>query len=154
MAEREMPRNIQRVVNSPFLKWIQNANTWIYRASQGKLGGTMAGAPVVLLTTIGRKSGKPRTLPLLYLKDGENVIVVASKAGWHEHPLWYQNLCANPNVEIQIGNKRQAMVARTANAEERARYWPAVVNMYKDYADYQSWTDREIPVVVLSPRAH
>ncbi|WP_225993824.1 nitroreductase family deazaflavin-dependent oxidoreductase [Actinomadura rudentiformis] len=107
--------------------------------------------PVCLLTTIGRKSGTHRTVPLLYLKDGERVIMVASQGGMPRHPLWYLNLRANPNVLVQIGRHRRPMRARTADEHERAELWPRLVEMYPPYDDYQSWTDREIPVVILEP---
>ena len=105
-----------------------------------------------LLTTMGRKSGKPRTVPLLYLGDGDTVVLVASRGGTDTAPLWYRNLATNPDIEVQIGERNRPMRARTANAEEKAAYWPKVVAMYRDYATYQSWTDREIPLVLCTPR--
>jgi deazaflavin-dependent oxidoreductase (nitroreductase family) len=151
MAQREMPQGMKLVMSSPLMKAMQRANTWLYRASGGKLGASMRGAPVLLLTTRGRKSGEPRTVPLLYLRDGDDVVIVASKGGWPEHPLWYLNLQAHPEVQIEIGGDKLARVARTANPEERARLWPQLIALYADYASYQSWSDREIPVVILSP---
>lgn len=131
---------------------LQDLNTWAYRRTGGRISGRLAGAPVCLLTTIGRKSGKPRTLPLLYLRDGDTVVLVASRGGTDKVPLWYKNLAANPDVEVQIGRHNRPMRAHTADAEEKARYWPKVVAMYRDYATYQSWTDRQIPVVICTPR--
>jgi F420H(2)-dependent quinone reductase len=128
-------------------------NRWMYRASGGRIGGKLAGAPLLLLTTIGRKSGEPRTTPLIYLTDGEDQVVVASKAGVDHHPLWYTNLVANPDVEVEIGRERTPMRARTATAEEKARLWPKLVAIYPEYQAYQDRTEREIPVVILSPRA-
>ena len=151
MAEREMPAGMKRVMKSPVWKLFQKANTWIYRRTDGKFGGRLAGAPVVLLTTKGRKSGLPRTVPLLYLRDGGDLVVVASKGGWADHPLWYQNLCTDPQVQVQVGRDKRPMVARTASDDERARLWPQLVSLYAAYADYQSWTDRKIPLVILSP---
>jgi deazaflavin-dependent oxidoreductase (nitroreductase family) len=136
------------------MKAMSSVNTWIYRATGGRLGGRFpSGAPLLLLTTIGRKSGQPRTTPLIYLADGEDLVIVASKAGMDEHPLWYLNLVANPDVEVEIGHERRRLRARTANAEEKAWLWPKLVDIYADYAAYQTRTDREIPVVILSPRA-
>ena len=132
-------------------KLMQDANVWAYRKTGGKYANKMQGAPLLLLTVRGRKSGKARTLPLIYLDDGGELVIVASKGGWPDHPLWYKNLQANPSVEVQLGAKTSMMLARTANAEERARLWPRLVALYAPYADYQSWSDREIPVVVLSP---
>ncbi len=129
------------------------ANTWIYRLTGGKLGGRfLRGAPVLLLTTTGRKSGKPRTSPLLYLRDGENLVVVASVGGMSHHPVWYLNLEANPDVTIEIGSQKTLMRARRATDQEKTEIWPRLVTMYRDYDDYQARTDRNIPVLILSPR--
>ena len=128
-------------------------NTWAYRMTGGRVGGTfLRGAPVMLLTVVGRKSGRQLTVPLLYLRDGDQVVTVASKGGMDHHPLWYLNLVANPDVDVQIGKDVRPMRARTANDDERAHYWPKLVAMYRDYDDYQARTERKIPVVVLSPR--
>jgi deazaflavin-dependent oxidoreductase (nitroreductase family) len=128
-------------------------NTWAYRATGGRLGGRfLRGAPVLLLTTTGARTGQRRTAPLLYLRDGDRLVVVASKGGMSKHPLWYRNLLAHPEVEVEVGRERRTMVARTAGPEERAALWPRLVAMYRAYADYQARTPREIPVVVLEPR--
>jgi deazaflavin-dependent oxidoreductase (nitroreductase family) len=133
--------------------WISLANTWIYRLSGGRVGGRwMYGAPVLLLTVTGRKSGQPRTTPLLYLADGDNLVVVASKGGMSHHPLWYANLQANPDVEVEVGSEKRKMRARTASVTEKAALWPRLVKMYPDYDAYQARTTRDIPVVILSPR--
>jgi deazaflavin-dependent oxidoreductase (nitroreductase family) len=136
-------------------KW----NVWLYRKTNGRIGGTWRvgaafprGVPVCLLTTTGRKSGEPRTAPLLFLPDGERVIVVASQGGMPKHPLWYENARVDPDVEVQIRAEHRKMRARTATAAERAAYWPRLVELYADFDAYQSWTDREIPVVILEPR--
>jgi len=137
---------------SVVIKYMSLANTWLYRISAGKLGGRwLRGAPVMLLTTIGRKSGQPRTTPLLYLYDGDDVVIVASKGGMSHHPLWFLNLQANPEVEIEIGRRKSRMIARRASDDEKAALWPKLVAMYRDFADYQARTDRNIPVVILSP---
>jgi len=152
MASREMPKSMKYAMGSPVTKLFQRANTWVYRKSGGKLWGTMEGAPLLLLTTYGRKTGEPRTVPLIYCEDGSSFVVVASKGGWPTDPMWYRNLQANPSVEVQRGPQVRSMVARTADAAERARLWPRLLETYKPYADYQSWTDREIPLVILSDR--
>jgi deazaflavin-dependent oxidoreductase (nitroreductase family) len=152
MAERNMPGGIRIVMGSKLGKVFQDANVWLYRKTGGRLGGRMKGAPLLLLTTRGRKSGKSRTTPLIYLEDGAELAVVASKGGWPEHPLWYRNLQATPEVQVEIGRDVRALSSRTANAEERQRLWPRLVALYSEYADYQSWSDREIPVVLLGPR--
>jgi deazaflavin-dependent oxidoreductase (nitroreductase family) len=129
-------------------------NTWVYRASGGRIGGRFpGGAPILLLTTIGRKSGQPQTSPLLYLRDGDTFVIVASKGGMSHDPLWFKNLQASPDVEIELGGERKPMRARQANETEKAALWPRLVEMYPSYADYQARTTRNIPVVVLSPRA-
>lgn len=152
MAEREMPSEMKKFVGSPLMKLFQQANTLLYRVSGGRLGGTRGGAPVLLLTATGRKSGKRITTPLIYLQDGADYVVVGSKGGWDKHPLWYLNLQANPASEVQVGGRTVQTSARTADPSERARLWPRLVEIYADYASYQSWTDREIPLVILSPR--
>jgi F420H(2)-dependent quinone reductase len=128
-------------------------NRWVYQATKGRIGGKFGKAPVLLLTTRGRKSGQPRTQPLLYVSvDGDRLVVVASAGGQPSHPAWYLNLLADRNVEVQIGGQKRAMRARTADEAERARYWQQVTSMYPRYADYQKKTTRTIPLVVLEPR--
>jgi deazaflavin-dependent oxidoreductase (nitroreductase family) len=134
------------------IRWMSHANTWLYRLSGGRLGGRwLRGAPVMLLTTIGRKSRQLRTTPLLYLEDGPNVVCVASQGGMSKHPLWFHNLVACPDVEVEIGSKKRRMTARQASDAERAVLWPRLVAMYRDFDDYQARTDRKIPVVILEP---
>jgi deazaflavin-dependent oxidoreductase (nitroreductase family) len=129
------------------------ANTWIFRLSGGRLGDKfLYGAPVLLLTTRGRKSGEPRVAPLIYLRDGDALCIVASKGGSARNPLWYLNLKANPDVEVEIGSEKRAMRAREATADERARLWPRLNEIYPPYDSYQARTAREIPVVILTPR--
>ncbi len=140
-------------IANPLIKWMSALNTWAYRASGGKLGGKfLRGAPVMLLTTIGRQSGKPRVAPLLYLRDGDKIICVASKGGMPNHPQWYRNLVANPEVDVQIGKAVTPMRAATATDEEKAAYWTGLTAMYRDFDDYQARTKRNIPVVILAPR--
>jgi deazaflavin-dependent oxidoreductase (nitroreductase family) len=138
----------------PFLRAMSAANTFVFRLSGGRLGGRfLGGAPVGLLTTTGRKSGKPRTTPLIFLEDGERVVLVASQGGMPRNPLWYDNLSARPDVEFEPPRRpRRAYRARTAGAEEKRALWPRLVAIYGDYDDYQKRTDREIPVVILEPR--
>ncbi len=127
-------------------------NTWIYRLSGGKLLGRFpSGAPVGLLTTTGRKSGRARTVPVLYLADGRDFILVASQGGAPTHPGWFLNLEADPKAELQIGPRRIPVTARPVAEEERDRLWPRLVAMYRPYDDYQRRTTRRIPVVKLTP---
>jgi F420H(2)-dependent quinone reductase len=124
----------------------------LYQASGGRVGGSFKKAPVLLLTTTGRKSGKPRTMPLLYLEDDGRLVLVASSGGSHGHPAWFLNLREQPDVEVEIGREHRRLRARTATPEERERLWPEAVRMYGGYASYQEKTSREIPLVVLEPR--
>jgi len=121
----------------------------LYRRSGGKVGGSMRGAPVLLLTTTGRKSGKPRTVPLLYLRAGNALAVVASEGGAPRHPAWFFNLQAEPGVEIELGRTRERRRAREATDDERATLWPRLVELYPPYESYQRKTTRTIPVVLL-----
>ena len=109
--------------------------------------------PTLLLTTTGRRSGKPIVMPLIYGEAGGNYVVVASKGGAPTHPGWYLNLSAHSNVEVQILAKRFRATARTASDAERAELWQQMAAIYPPYNDYQARTDREIPVVVLEPAA-
>lgn len=126
-------------------------NVWLYRSSGGRVMGKMRGAPILLLTTRGRKSGRSRTVPLLYLKDGETFVIVASFAGAPKDPAWYLNLVAQPKVNLQVGSQRFDAKVRRASLEEKGRLWPRLVALYPQYADYQKRTPRDIPVVIVSP---
>lgn len=127
-------------------------NTWIYRRSGGKwMGRFPSGAPVCLLTTSGRKSGQSRTVPLLYLKDGDDLVIVASQGGAPQHPGWYFNLQANPRATVEIGTDRFPVSGRRVSEEEKAALWPRLVAIYAPYDAYQKRTTRPIPVVRLSP---
>jgi deazaflavin-dependent oxidoreductase (nitroreductase family) len=123
-----------------------------YRATGGLVGHRVPGMPpMLLLDHVGARSGKHRTLPLVYLEHGDDIVIVASKGGHPRHPSWFHNLRANPDTTVQVGSQRRAVHARVAGAEERARLWPKVVDLYSGYASYQRRTDREIPLVVLEP---
>jgi deazaflavin-dependent oxidoreductase (nitroreductase family) len=125
----------------------------IFTATNGRLLGKMFGMSVVLLETKGRKSGQPRQHMLTTpVRDGENVILIASWGGDDRHPQWYLNLRANPDVRATYdGHKKRAMRARTATPEEKAELWPRVIGQYKGYGGYQTKTERDIPVVILEP---
>jgi deazaflavin-dependent oxidoreductase (nitroreductase family) len=112
----------------------------------------MMGAPVLLLTTTGRKTGAPRTVPVLYLRRGDGFVLVASKAGHDEHPLWFTNLEKTPEALVEVRREKHPVRARVATEEERAALWPELVKMYPAYADYEKRTERRIPVVILEPR--
>lgn len=150
-----MPKPKPRALNSPWvsfiIKWMAKSNAWIYKRSNGKFGNTFQKAPVALLTTTGRKSGEPRVSPLLYLREGNRVILVASKGGSDKHPQWYLNLKANPAVSVQIKDEVLQLQARDATEAERAEYWPKLDAMYPSFDDYRAWTDRVIPIVICDP---
>ncbi|MDP8938145.1 MAG: nitroreductase family deazaflavin-dependent oxidoreductase [Actinomycetota bacterium] len=122
----------------------------VYRLTGGRVAGRLAGMPVLLLTTRGRVTGKPRTVPLTYFTDGDDIVVVASYGGDDRHPEWYRNLCVDARVVVTQGGIRRPMSARPATAEERERLWPRIVATYPGYARYQSRTGRHIPLAVLS----
>lgn len=128
-------------------------HTVAYRATGGLIGHRIPGGPsTLLLEHVGAKSGVKRTSPLLYVGDGKNVVVVASKGGYPKHPGWFHNLQANPDTTIQVGSERRLVHARLAEADERARLWRKAVDSYSGYTGYQERTPREIPLVVLEPR--
>lgn len=125
----------------------------ILRASRGRVLGRIFGMPTVVLETTGRKSGQTRrTMLTAPVVDGDTVVLVASYGGDDRHPAWYLNLTADPDVVVEIGGRRREMRARTATAEEKAALWPRIVKSYRGYAAYQKRTDRDIPVVLLTPR--
>jgi len=133
------------------METIWKAHRWAYEKSGGRIGGTMMGMPVLLLHTTGRKTGAPRTSPLMYLPHGEACVVIASNAGEPKHPAWWHNLQANPRAEVQRGRRRTPVVAREAQGDERAQLWAEVLRREKSYAEYEARTTRRIPVVVLEP---
>ncbi len=124
----------------------------LYETSGGTDGTTMRGMPVVLLTTRGRKSGKLRKTPLMRVEHNGEYAIVASLGGAPKNPVWYYNVVADPHVELQDGTSRQDMTAREVTGDEKAVWWERAVAAYPDYADYQTKTDRQIPVFVLSPQ--
>jgi F420H(2)-dependent quinone reductase len=142
------------------LKYGSRAQVWCYRRTGGRIGGKWrigAGfrkpVPVLLLEHVGRRSGRRFTTPLLYLVDGDDLVVVASQGGLPRHPQWYRNLMASPETEVQVGRDVIAVRARDAGPGEKARLWPMLVELYADFDTYQQWAgDREIPVVVLERR--
>jgi deazaflavin-dependent oxidoreductase (nitroreductase family) len=148
----DAPRALNSAGTGVLIKWMSRLNTLAYRMSGGRLGGTfLQGAPVALLTTTGRKTGQPRVSPLLYLRDGDRVVLAASHGGRTNNPMWYLNLQANPKVSVQIKKEVLQLTARDATEAERAQYWPRLVDMYSSFEDYQSWTDRIIPIVICDP---
>ena len=125
----------------------------VYRASCGRIGHYLGKIPVLLLTTVGRKSGKRYVKPLTYIPDGDDMALVASNGGTRQHPAWWLNLQARPETVVQVGARRLRVRARQATPEERARLWPQANAIYPGYDGYQRNTDREIPIVILAPIA-
>jgi len=125
----------------------------LYESSGGAEGNTMRGKPVIILTSRGAKSGKIRKTPLMRVEHDGTYAVVASKGGAPDHPTWYQNLVADPHVELQDGPVKRDLTARELTGDEKATWWERAVAAYPSYADYQRKTEREIPVLVLEPVA-
>ena len=123
-----------------------------YIATDGEEGHDWQGTQTLILTTTGRRSGEPRQHPLIYGRHGDDYLIVASKGGAPNHPDWYLNLEANPEVEIQVKGDKMHAHARTATADEKAELWRIMTSQWPDYDSYQENTDRDIPVVVLEPR--
>jgi deazaflavin-dependent oxidoreductase (nitroreductase family) len=137
----------------PILRRLMGVHAFVYRATGGLVGHRFPGSPpMLLLDHVGAKSGVVRTTPLLYLEDGRNLVLVASKGGHPRNPAWFHNLRADPETTVQVGSERRAVRARVATARQRQRLWPKAVAMYRGYAGYQERTDRKIPLVILEPR--
>jgi F420H(2)-dependent quinone reductase len=133
------------------IRFFTGLNVMIYRLSGGKLMNRLEGAPICLVSMTGRMSGKKKTIALMYTPHGQDVLLVASLGGAPQHPVWYYNLKAQPQIEIQAGRVRRKMVAREASPEEKRSLWPVVVANYPSFAAYQQRTTREIPLFVCSP---
>jgi deazaflavin-dependent oxidoreductase (nitroreductase family) len=130
---------------------LTSAHAALYRASGGRIGGSYRGAPVLLLHHLGRRSGRDRVSPLIYLRDGADLVIVASNGGSHRHPMWWLNLREMPETAVEVGGQRQRVAIRQASSREKAKLWPRLVEMYPSYADYQARASRDIPVIRLSP---
>jgi deazaflavin-dependent oxidoreductase (nitroreductase family) len=137
----------------PVLNRLMRGHATVYRASGGRIGARLPGLPpMLLLDHVGARSGKRRTTPLVYMPDGDDFLIVASKGGYPKHPGWLHNLRAGPDTEVQVGSRRIEVHAREANAEERGRLWPKAIEHNPRWGSYQHRTDREIPLVILRPR--
>jgi deazaflavin-dependent oxidoreductase (nitroreductase family) len=123
-----------------------------YEATQGQTGYEWNGTHILILRTKGRTSGQQRKVPLIFGRDGKDYLIVASKGGAPEHPGWYKNLLANPDIEIQVKGDVLPVRARTATADEKKKLWPIMTKDWPDYDKYQRSTNRDIPLVILSPR--
>ena len=137
----------------PTLVRLMGGHAKLYRLTRGRIGHRVPGVPeMLLLDHVGAKSGTHRYTPLVFARDGENVILIASKGGYPKNPAWFYNLKANPDTTIQIGSKRTSVHARVATPEEYDRLWKLAVKVYGGYEDYRRRTERQIPLVVLEPR--
>lgn len=137
----------------PLLRRLGGLHTQAYRLTGGVIGHRFPGSPpMLLLDHVGAKSGVKRTIPLVYVEDGDDIVLVASKGGHPRNPAWYHNLRANPETTVQIGSERRPVRARVAGREERKRLWPKAIATYSGYRGYQKRTEREIPLIVLEPR--
>jgi deazaflavin-dependent oxidoreductase (nitroreductase family) len=137
----------------PDLSIFGEAHVKAYRETDGEQGYLWNGAPILLLTTTGRKSGEQRTSALIFGRDGDDLLLVASKGGAPDHPLWYLNLDANPEVEVQVKGEVFAATAHDAAGDEKTRLWSVMTDIWPNYDAYQERTDREIPLVVLTPKS-
>ena len=133
-------------------KHLSTLHKVLYRCTRGMVGRRLVDNDMCLLSTTGRRSGKAHTVPLLYLRDGDRLAVIASWGGRDHHPDWYENLLVDPHATVQVLGHRWAVEAVTAGSAERDAWWPRVIEAYGGYATYASRTDREIPVVFLEPR--
>ena len=142
-----------RMVQQPkgFIRFFSVLNRGWYKLTGGRIGGKFHGAPLVLLTTTGRKTGKERTWPLLSIKQGDSYLFAASFGGHDEHPAWYQNLAAKPEVSVQDGARTLHGRARITTGAEREQLYQKFIDVYSTYGDYAKATKREIPVVVVDP---
>ena len=131
------------------VKLLSQLHTGLYRLTSGLVGRRLVANDMLLLTTTGRVSGRPHTVPLLYLTDGDRIVVIASYGGRQDHPEWYRNLLAHPEAEAQILGDRFDVIAKTMGEDDRAIWWPRIVEAYSDYEVYQSRTTRQIPVLWL-----
>ena len=132
-------------------KVLSTVHTLTYRLTGGRVGRRLVGNDMLLLTTRGRTSGRPHTVPLLYLRDGDDLVVIASWGGRPDHPHWYLNLEASPEVSVQVLGKTWSVTADPMPEDERRQWWPRIVAAYDGYAADQSRTGRPIPVVRLRP---
>ena len=138
-------------VGNLMVRALNKTHSSVYRRSDGRVWGTMFGGPVLLLNTTGRKSGQRRTNPLLYVRDGDDFVLIASNGGAPRHPAWYLNLRANPDATVEVGDLKVRVRAEVVDGEEKAHLWQKMVDMYSSYDDYQKKTNREIPLLVLHP---
>ncbi len=151
MAENPMTEKEFKTLRS-FIKPFSRLNSFVYKLSGGRLMGKFQGRPVVLIEMTGAKSGKKRTIPLMYVPYKEGVIIVGSQGGAPKSPVWVKNLQADPNIVAQYGGKKMKLYARQVDDAEKEALWPICVEHYHEFADYRARTDRNIPVFDCQPR--
>ncbi len=134
-----------------FRRVITSGNLWLLKLTGGRLGNSFLGREVLLLTTVGRKTGKPRTLPMYYMREGDRFFLVASNAGLSEDPIWLKNALASPTVSINLRGRKQAMRCRVASAEEKEKYWPIMTAHFPMWKEVEDRSTRKFPVVILEP---
>jgi deazaflavin-dependent oxidoreductase (nitroreductase family) len=157
---KERPPGLDKPIVGKIIKYGARVHVPVYRLTNGRIGskwrigaGWNKPVPTLLLDHVGRKSGTQFTTPLLYLADGPRLVIVASQGGLPKNPQWFHNLVAQPETVVALrGEPRREVRARVAEPDERAALWPRLVDLYADFENYQAWTDREIPVVILDPR--
>jgi F420H(2)-dependent quinone reductase len=142
---------MSQMMGATGLRWAGRFNIPLYRMSGGRLMGKVNQAPVLLLTTTGRRSGQKRTAPVVYLADGKNLVVIGSNAGHSRTPAWSLNLKANPEAEVEVGRERRPVRARVAEGDERADLWRRHNVQYSGFDEYEARTDRDIALFVLEP---
>jgi deazaflavin-dependent oxidoreductase (nitroreductase family) len=156
---KDRPSGLDSPITVTLIKWMSKLQVSMFRSTRGRIGSTWrigAGfnkpVPVLLLNHRGRVSGKQFTTPLLFMQEGASLVVVGSQGGLPKDPQWHFNLRAHPDTSVELPGRGVVRVrARTAEPTERSRLWPKLVELYADFATYQTWTDRQIPVVILDP---
>ena len=143
----------RRVPGRSFIRLFSALNVALYRMSGGRIMGKLGGRGICLVTMQGARTGRTITRPLMHVPYGGGVILVASLGGAPSNPVWYHNLVANPDIEVQVGAQKLTLRARLASAEEKAEVWPSCVESYPDYQTYQDRTERDIPVFICEQRA-
>ena len=160
MTTTEPPKGLDSALTKKIIKAASKAHVGVFKLTNGHIGskwrvgaGFKKPAPTLLLEHTGRKSGKVFTTPVLFLTDSANLVIVASQGGMPKNPQWFANLVEHPDTKVHLrGERGRPVRARVATPTEKAALWPRLVDMYADYDKYQTWTDREIPVVILEPR--
>lgn len=162
-ARLQLPQERPKGLDSPgavtFIKYMAKGQVAMFKATNGRIGsnwrvgaGLTKPVPTLLLEHVGRKSGRRFTTPLLYLRDGDNLVIVASQGGLPKDPQWYLNLVATPDTSVRLrGEGTRRVHARVATGDERGILWPRLVDLYSDFAKYDRWADRVIPIVILEP---